>query len=402
MNKREEKTEGNIDLQETDKDIPYTSCNYLFNDNPDLSATAKHILLYFISRPKKWTFRMDHLEQCSAEGSDALQTAMKQLERFGYLKRERKMGKKGHFEWHYKVFQRPIEPWPGGPAMGDRALYYKDNKIIERQEDSFPSSKKKNHEQSSTASCLAGYLFEASGLLEIWNDMGDPLPRTQIKNTKAFHSAMQSLQTKLIKGLKFEEIESAMIRYRELITARGTNLNRSFPGHLVNLSEFFGFNNFTKGRIAADNLVYGIKSWFDECMKGEKYLADKYGSGEPDDFPAITKKIREEWEKSPYSNGEPTFRDERNFIVCAEKLVEWLNHNESKINLDDGYFEYPQRMVNKYLFGAIKNSLNGDDPKIVTTQWLASDNMFGRRLHLYLVKLGLMKGGSGEARRDNE
>jgi hypothetical protein len=62
--------------------------NQLINDN-NLSAKAKGIFVYLLSKPDDWRFYVDEVTSAFKEGKTAVQTGIKELEDYGYLERER-------------------------------------------------------------------------------------------------------------------------------------------------------------------------------------------------------------------------------------------------------------------------------------------------------------------------
>src|ERR1700677_1293484 len=80
-----------------------------FLERMDLSGKAKAVLAYLVSRPDDWSVRVDHLvNKCFKEGRQWVYSALKELEKFGYIKRSRVRGQDGKLgEMEYHVYEIP-------------------------------------------------------------------------------------------------------------------------------------------------------------------------------------------------------------------------------------------------------------------------------------------------------
>jgi len=56
-------------------------------DNKELSFRAKGLYAYLRSKPEDWEFRVQNIVKFSNEGRDAIQKALKELEKAGYVRR---------------------------------------------------------------------------------------------------------------------------------------------------------------------------------------------------------------------------------------------------------------------------------------------------------------------------
>jgi hypothetical protein len=75
-----------------------------------LSYRARGIAASMLSRPPGWTTSSERLAQAGAEGREAVRSALKELEKFGYLVRTRSKNDKG--QW---VHSQEISDLPGTP-----------------------------------------------------------------------------------------------------------------------------------------------------------------------------------------------------------------------------------------------------------------------------------------------
>jgi hypothetical protein len=82
--------------------------NELLN-NPQISLKAKGLYSYLNSKPENWDFSVESIANQVKEGVDSVRAAVHELERFGYLIREKYQNEKGFWEVDYLLFASPIE-----------------------------------------------------------------------------------------------------------------------------------------------------------------------------------------------------------------------------------------------------------------------------------------------------
>lgn len=93
--------------------IPFTQvANEVLND-PDLSAKAKGLYAYLYSKPDGWDFALDRISNDFSDGRRSIYTGILELEKKGYLKREKIMGNaenKGRTKYHLlsKIDSKPV------------------------------------------------------------------------------------------------------------------------------------------------------------------------------------------------------------------------------------------------------------------------------------------------------
>lgn len=291
------------------------------------------------------------------------------------------------------------------PSMTQIKSYYKDT-ITKSKEIKNNDSLLRNESVTKPAvlsidSLFSSYSKQAKDLFEYFDSFCDILPRVLLKESNTFHKAMQDIENALSRGFKPDEIATAMTHYYNLVSNGTTKFKKTKGTTLVGLDGFFGWNKYIKDRAGEKSIIAKIKSWFDEALKGEEYLTKTYcmnNQYEHDILPEVTNVIRSNWIKSPYHAGELTVWDENNFRKATKMLVKWLDKKGDGYNFSSRYIEYPEEFVPKYLFPAIKNHLGKRDPKEITTNYLANQDMFERWLHVYLKKLGLYNGGSESGR----
>lgn len=74
-----------------------------------LTWKARGIFLYLASMNENWNFYVDEIAKHSPQGKEALQGGIKELEKYGYLKRVRTRKEKGHlstFDW--ELYFEPV------------------------------------------------------------------------------------------------------------------------------------------------------------------------------------------------------------------------------------------------------------------------------------------------------
>lgn len=97
--------------------------------NKNLTLKAKGLMSLLLSLPDNWVHTLTGLAQISVEGVDAIRMAVHELEREGYVVRNRIRDEKGHLgEMEYVVYenpQKPVvaeEPVPASPTLEEPML----------------------------------------------------------------------------------------------------------------------------------------------------------------------------------------------------------------------------------------------------------------------------------------
>ena len=86
--------------------------NYHFKEK-GMSLKAKGLLSLMLSLPDSWDYNVSGLVKLSKDGKDSVMSALAELEKFGYLTRERLVNDKGQFSGiEYNIFE---EPQPQNP-----------------------------------------------------------------------------------------------------------------------------------------------------------------------------------------------------------------------------------------------------------------------------------------------
>lgn len=83
--------------------------NYHFKEKR-LSLKAKGLLSLMLSLPDDWDYSVAGLVTLSKDGRDSVNAALKELEKFGYLKRTQAIDENGKFSgYNYEIFEQPSE-----------------------------------------------------------------------------------------------------------------------------------------------------------------------------------------------------------------------------------------------------------------------------------------------------
>ena len=81
--------------------------NYHFKEK-EMSLKAKGLLSLMLSLPDDWDYSIAGLASLSKDGKDSVMSALKELEKFGYLERKTIRNEKGHIkDYEYNIFECP-------------------------------------------------------------------------------------------------------------------------------------------------------------------------------------------------------------------------------------------------------------------------------------------------------
>lgn len=92
--------------------------NYHFKEK-GMSLKAKGLLSLMLSLPDDWDYSVAGLVTLSKDGKDSVNAALKELEKFGYLKRTQAIDESGKFSgYNYEIFENPTtdSPFAGNPS----------------------------------------------------------------------------------------------------------------------------------------------------------------------------------------------------------------------------------------------------------------------------------------------
>ncbi len=137
--------------------------NYHFKEKK-MSLKAKGLLSLMLSLPDDWNYSISGLVKLSKDGKDSVMSALAELEKFGYLTREKTTNSKGQFSGiEYNIYEQP---------QGDLAAAEKekaDNEKAEKQ----PAEKPPQLNTKLTNNLEDKILFDINNYKEILDTIGD-------------------------------------------------------------------------------------------------------------------------------------------------------------------------------------------------------------------------------------
>lgn len=441
---------NNLIVIRADHKKNYKIINLTCVNDQRLSWKAKGIFNYLITRPPFWEIHTSDLIERSNDGKSSLYSGIKELIETGYIFRITKRVNGKIVKWGYLTTEIPCSNEDIVPLIPKEYSLYSKNLNIENlniknkhynnkeennnkesfniksskedlttpdgvdQPDFINSDSNDNidhyhkqtlkHKMSSPLldnqdkvaqkhkktfndnidKCCA----DVQNLYEFWNNLGKPLKQHK-QGSKSNHEAIIALK-KAIKQFDADLIMNAMELYHKIINCgQEYQLNIKAPGHLVGLNEFFRFSDFTLTRINKNNCAYGIQSWFEECSKGELYMNRVYGKHKvEDEYPDITKKLKQYWKKFTGENAPSSPSDEECFRLAAIKFKQFMKKYRKNYRLNDNIDMDNLAVESKCLYESLENDV--DDWKKVRPSWLCSENMFKKRLLFWLLDQGMM------------
>lgn len=112
----------------------YVVISKIVLEDQDLSFKAKGLWAYCMSRPDNWEFHVSHLATVSKDKEDSVYSAIKELEKAGYVRKIQKneKGKFGPVDYEISEIKiiLPLRDFPdaGFPDAGNPALLNTDTK----------------------------------------------------------------------------------------------------------------------------------------------------------------------------------------------------------------------------------------------------------------------------------
>lgn len=73
----------------------------------EMSLKAKGLLALCLALPDDWNYSLNGLCAICKESQTSIRSALKELESFNYLKRNRQQNEKGHFIYEYVIYEQP-------------------------------------------------------------------------------------------------------------------------------------------------------------------------------------------------------------------------------------------------------------------------------------------------------
>ncbi|MGE7114349.1 DnaD domain-containing protein [Lysinibacillus sp. NPDC047702] len=109
-----------------EKNKDYTVINNTSIQDTRLSWKAKAIHVFMLSKPDDWTFYNEEMQQWAKDGKDSFTAGLRELQKYGYVKKERRRIEGGKFDYITIVYEVPYidsphteNPSPDEPYMGN-------------------------------------------------------------------------------------------------------------------------------------------------------------------------------------------------------------------------------------------------------------------------------------------
>ena len=150
-----------------------------------MSLKAKGLLSMMLSLPDDWDYSINGLATLSKDGKDSVMSALKELEKFGYLKRTRRVNEFGHFKgYDYDIFEQPFnfEPYSENPHSVDphsenqRQLITNKINYLTNKNDKVDKRQKPNYFTQMLID--NNYINENEAFIDMYNYLMDELEET--------------------------------------------------------------------------------------------------------------------------------------------------------------------------------------------------------------------------------
>ena len=257
---------------EKTRDFTVMSNHHLRNKN--LSLRAKGLLSVMLSLPEEWDYTLKGLAHISKEGVDAIRSAIKELEKFGYIERHRKRNKKGQLKTsEYIIHELPIfpehkqtEPIFGNPTLGNstqaeptqgKSTQLNTNKSNTKELNTdlikYPSINKAETEETATAE-------KTADTPEKWIDRYNKT-NSEVKEQIEYDSLILTNNAELV-----NDIVSVMTEVLIIDTPYYTIEGKQIPTELVRIN----YRKITYGRL--DAFLLDFSRLYSEIKNPKKYL----------------------------------------------------------------------------------------------------------------------------------
>lgn len=222
-------------------------------------------------------------------------------------------------------------------------------------------------------------------IFDYYCNMGFPFVKHRSTNSSTTLNCVSKINKALNKYSK-EEIIHSINNASILFNSKWFKYRLYFIKNNISLINFFNYNKKIYMRILKANGTYP-ESWFKECLKGVKYLEEKYSVLIKDKYPFITKGLILSWKE--YLGSEEvqgaqgvqeeslSTKDLNNLVLVSEKIQLFSVKNSIAINEIIGLIH---KMLNEF-----KNF------KPQHTGWLLTDFFWNTTLPNELVRYGLVR-----------
>lgn len=219
--------------------------NFHFRDR-NLSWKAKGILSNMLSLPDDWDYSLAGLEKLASDGETSTRSAIKELERKGYLERKPIREKGRITDWEYIIFEKPKEenqvieePVVENPQVENQGQYNTNQSTTNQQ-----STKKSKESKQATFDDLINSFTENEEIREL---LGEWLKVRKAKRAAMTNRAIELNLQKLDKLAA--ESNMSVTEYLKEVICRGWQA-------------FYKINNYSNQK--KDNSMNIIKELYQE------------------------------------------------------------------------------------------------------------------------------------------
>lgn len=223
-------------------------------------------------------------------------------------------------------------------------------------------------------------------LFDYWNNLKGPFTKHN-RGTKTEKEIKKILKIKLKKYSEREIIE-AIDNFKTLLESKHQTF-KPFQ-YKVGFLTFLEFSSFQKKAFLNNEGLKKIKSLFDECIKGEKYLIKQYGITVPKKYKFIDYCLREDYEKA-FGDIENTFENNSYIKTACKKILRFVEDRDNNFREIPGrgsLIEYPQ-ILSSILMDFLKEVRDRSKTNKIPIAYLASDKIF-KGLREYMVENGMI------------
>lgn len=135
------KKESSTIIRTNKRENPYVMIDKFGLNDERLSWKAKGLWAYLLSKPDDWQIYESELIKRAKDGRDSVRTALRELEKYGYISRRQTRNEDGSFgSMEYIVYERPITENLDDESGDGKSVYGKTDPSTENPSTGFPST----------------------------------------------------------------------------------------------------------------------------------------------------------------------------------------------------------------------------------------------------------------------
>lgn len=251
--------------------------NYHFKEK-EMSLKAKGLLSLMLSLPDNWDYSAAGLVKLSKDGKDSVNAALKELEKFGYLKRSQAFNENGTFGgYNYEIFEKPTpdvkaeKPKTGNPLtdkpfaenpstenpqqLNNNILNTK--KLNTKKLNTEEEERKKENAGSSYDAIINGKIFEE----DVKKSLYDFIKMRQMIKKPLSNAALETLIDKLFKmtfdpKLQIEILKNSILNnYADIYKPKAKQKQAESTEEAAELTEDDKLNYFKEILLLSENQI---------------------------------------------------------------------------------------------------------------------------------------------------